>query len=309
MRLAGLLGPSPEPGDLSIRAEYDKDFEEVPGYRERRFIFTSEPNAEVPCILVTPKDADTPPPLILCIQGHSGGMKVSLGRWDDDTMKFWATDAEQDFAVQAAKQGFAALCIEMRAMGERADQRPPEQNAFGKGCHHAAMNALLLGRTMVGERVYDVSRAIDLIEELGDAAGVDLDRIACVGCSGGGMVTYYATCLEPRIQAAMPIGYVCTFEGCIGTLDHCACNYIPGIAAQFDMPDLAGMIAPAPLVIVSGDEDPIFPIHGVREAYATIENLYDTCGAPDVVRLVVGHGEHRQFADLAWPAFREVTGW
>ncbi|MDF2440591.1 MAG: hypothetical protein JWN98_1575 [Abditibacteriota bacterium] len=33
-------------------------------------------------------------------------------------------------------------------------------------CHHASMAALLLGRTMIGERMWDVSRAIDALEHL-----------------------------------------------------------------------------------------------------------------------------------------------
>ena len=306
-RLVALLGWNQPPGYLNIRVEYDRPHEV--GARERRIVFTSESGADVPCVLLTPIDSPTPPPVMICIQGHSPGMLVSMGRWEDENGRFWAQDAEQDFALQAVRNGFAALTIEMRCFGERLDQRPADQNTFGKSCHHASMNALLLGRTMIGERVFDITRAIDMLEYMGDDAGIDIDRIGIVGCSGGGMITFYATCVEPRIKAAMPICYVCTFEGCIGTLDHCACNYIPGLAAEFDMPDLAGLIAPAPIVIVAGEEDPIFLIDGVRAAYKTVEALYDAAGEPDACQLVVGPGGHRQYADIAWPAFHDITGW
>ena len=71
---------------------------------------------------------------------------------------------------------------------------------------------LLLGRTMIGERVWDVSRANDA---LGAFPEVDVDRVACMGNSGGGATTFYAACLEPRIRVAMPSCSVCTYRDSI----------------------------------------------------------------------------------------------
>ena len=44
------------------------------------------------------------------------------------------------------------------------------------------------------------------------------------------------------------------------------CNYVPGILTQFDMGDIAGLIAPRPLVIVNGaKDDGIFPLNSALE--------------------------------------------
>ena len=107
------------------------------------------------------------------------------------------------------------------AFGERADNRPSEQRTLERTCDHASMTALLLGRTMIGERVWDVSRAIDALEEFPE---IDTSRIGCMGNSGGGTITFYATCLDGRISIAMPSCSICTLRDSIASVDHCADN-------------------------------------------------------------------------------------
>jgi hypothetical protein len=130
-----------------------------------------------------------------------------------------------------------------------------------------------------------------------------------MGNSGGGTITYFAACLDERIGIAMPSCYVCTFRDSIGMIDHCECNYLPGILQFFEMGDLACLIAPRPLVIVAGREDPIFPFDGVEETFDTIQRIYAAAGAPDRCKMVVGPEGHRFYAGLAWPSFRELAGW
>jgi len=116
------------------------------------------------------------------------------------------------------------------------------------------MVALLLGRTMIGERVGDVSRAIDFLETQPE---IDCARIGCMGNSGGGTVTYYASAYDERIKAAMPSCSVCTYWDSIGSNFHCLDNYLPGVLKYFDIGDIAALNSPRKLVVV-GVEDDIF---------------------------------------------------
>ena len=75
------------------------------------------------------------------------------------------------------------------------------------------------------------------------------------------------------------------------------------------MADFAGLIAPRPLVVVAGHDDPIFPLAGVEEAFADIQAIYAAAGAPDRCRLVVGDGGHRFYPEEGWPVFRQMTKW
>jgi dienelactone hydrolase len=301
-KLRELIGVLPDRVPPNVRQEYERENDL---FRETRFVFSAEAYADVPCHLLVPQAGDAPFPVVVCLQGHSPGMHISLGRpryeGDEESIA-----GDRDFALQAVRQGYAALVIEQRCFGEREQDRPPHVVHVDSRCHHAAMTALLLGRTMIGERVWDVSRAIDV---LGEFPEIDAGRVGCMGNSGGGTITYFATCLDERIGIAMPSCYVCTFRDSIGTIDHCEDNYIPGILQYFEMGDLAGLIAPRPLVVVAGRDDDIFPIQAVQETFETIRRIYRAAGAPDRCRLVIGEGGHRFYADLAWPVFRELSGW
>ena len=81
---------------------------------------------------------------------------------------------------------------------------------------------------------------------------------------------------------------------------------MPGILRDFDMGDLAAMIAPRKLVVVCGKDDPIFPLAGVQETYGIIENGYHAAGVPDNCALVIGDGGHRFYADDAWPVMKRL---
>lgn len=302
-KLRELVGTMPKSVGLNIRMETAQETED---YIEKRFVFASEPYADVPCHLLLPRSGPAPYPVVICLQGHTTGAHISLGRPRYPGDEGLIQGGDRDFALQAVREGYAALTIEQRCFGERRDSRNPETRHGMSGCHHATMVALLLGRTMIGERVWDVQRAIDALETFPE---IDSTRIGCMGNSGGGTITWFAACLEPRIRIAMPSCYVCSLRYSIGRIDHCVDNYVPGLLRWFDLGDLACLIAPRPLVVVAGRTDPIFPFAGVEEAYAQIQQIYAAASAPDSCRLVVGEGGHRFYADASWPVFRDLTGW
>jgi len=299
LRLHELLGPMPAVVPLNIRMEEESEQE---FYREKRFVFTSELGADVPCHLLLPQGRKEPMPLVLCLQGHTSGMHISMGRPKNENDEKMISSGDRDFALQAVREGHAALVMEQRCFGERRDARAGSVRHLENGCHHASMVALLLGRTMVGERVWDVRRAIDALAHFPE---IDLQRIGCMGNSGGGTISWFAACVEPRIRIAMPSCYVCSLKHSIAQIDHCADNYVPGLLRWFDLGDLACLIAPRPLIVVAGETDPIFPIAGVYQAFATIQQIYTRAGAPDRCRLVVGEGGHRFYAAQSWPLFKE----
>jgi dienelactone hydrolase len=273
------------------------------GYREIEFVFTSEPGADVPCWLLVPEGASKPA-VMICLQGHSSGVHLSLGRAKSAAdEKEIAEDG--DYAIQAVDQGFAALAYEQRLFGMRGDRRHGEK---WSGCHHASMTALLLGRTMAGERVLDVIRAIDALATV-PGVEVDLGRIGIMGHSTGGLIAYYAAAIEPRISAVLASCSLCTYAASIATVDHCADNYLPGVMQYFEMADMAGLIAPRALVMVSGKQDPLFPHAGVETFAGEAREIYTWLGAAEKFRWVAMEGGHRFFGKESWQAFRGLAGW
>lgn len=270
--------------------------------------FMSEPGAQVIGRLFVPYCTKNTP-LVICLQGHvQEGMLVS---WrEGEAGEKWAPTGH-DLVQQVLAQGFAAFALEQRGFGKRADGRPADQARYGGRCHNPSMGALLYGRTVIGERVHDISAAITAIGDLVQECGfpIDMNRVACTGNSGGGTAALYAACLDTRIKAVMPSSSLCQFDGSIAVIDHCMCNYVPSIRRWFEMGDIACLVAPRPLIVVHGEYDKIFPLSGTQEAMKTVTECYADCSATNNLRFVVGPRGHEFYPDLAWPQFRSATGW
>jgi dienelactone hydrolase len=265
-----------------------------------KVVFTAEPHCEVLAYVCLPAGVEPPYPFMICLQGHSTGMHVSIGVEREDETQPYAAEGDRDFALGCMRRGIAALCLEQRSLGERREQR--QQALSPHGCHDATAQALMLGRTLIGERVYDVDRGIDYLTGRGDA---DMRRIGVMGNSGGGTTSLFAAALLRRISFAMPSCYFCTFADSLMSIYHCADNYVPGLLQWAEMADVMGLFAPKPVVLVSGAEDPIFPIGGARKAYRQLQRIYRAAGAADCCHHVVGQGGHRFYAEEAWPVMLE----
>jgi hypothetical protein len=142
---------------------------------------------------------------------------------------------------------------------------------------------------MIGWRVWDVMRTIDYIATRSE---LDANRVGCMGISGGGTVTVFAAALDLRIRAALVSGYLNTFRDSIGSLAHCSDNYVPGILNWAEMHDLAGLIAPRPMFVESGERDNIFPIRASIESFNAVREIYRIFNAADLVEQEVFPGEH-----------------
>ena len=294
--LLGLPLVAPADDKFSQEAPYEKD-----GLTYIPFTFQSEDGYFVPCCLVKKTELTEKAPLVICLQGHSSGMHISLGE------PIFENDAKtiaggRDFAVRAANEGCVAVAIENRYMGKMGLGDSPMPACVG-GAKNAAMAALLIGRTAIGERVWDVMRTIDAVLKYFKDM-VDENRIVCLGNSGGGTATFYASCLDKRIALSVPSCAVCTYEDSIMPINHCPCNFIPGIRKYFDMGDLAGLIAPRNLIMVCGKEDNIFPLPGVQKSIETAKNVFRAFGKEEDCHLVIGNSGHQFYPDDAWPIMR-----
>lgn len=271
-----------------------------PNYNEIRFKFESEPGFYVPAHMLLPKNISGKIPVIICLQGHSTGMHISLGRPKYPGDEATISGGDRDFAVQAVARGYAAVAMEQRGFGELKSTI-----AANNGCFHVAMQSFMLGRTLIGERTHDISSLIDALEN-SDFDMLDLARIGLMGNSGGGTASYHASCIEKRVKATMPSCAFNTYYSSIMSMHHCSCNYIPDILKYMEMPDLALMIAPRPLVIVCGKDDAIFPLPAVLDGFEKVKAIYAAAGASDKCKLVIGNEGHRFYAADSWPIFDKL---
>lgn len=284
----------PRGSHVPLEAEVEREAE-TEDYTIDRMAFSSEPNERVPGYVLRPRRGRPPYPVMICLQGHSPGMHISMGRAANERER-QSIAGGRDLAIQAVANGWAAVVIEQRAFGLRTYR--------DRSCRDASLAMILLGRPITGGRVLDVIRAVDLIGTLPD---LDSARIGCVGNSMGGTVSFYAACVERRIRLAV---VSCAFGPFADTWmwsPHCACGYLPGIYAVADMPDLAGLIAPRHLLIVAGKKDDLARFEGVVEGVERARRIFAAAGAADHVRLLADDGGHQFYPELAWPEINRVA--
>jgi dienelactone hydrolase len=260
-----------------------------PAYRREKIVFDSRPGVSVLAYLLLPAKAQRRAATVICVPGHGRGVDDIVGIDEQGRDRMDKSGYQHDFAIQVAEAGLAALAIEPMAFGCRRDPLNARQGLSHKGCEPAAGAALLLGETMIGWRVWDVLRAMDYI---GTRPELDADRVGCMGISGGGTTSLFSAALEPRLRAAMVSGYLNTFRDSIGSLAHCVDNYVPGILNWAEMHDVAGLIAPRPLFVESGEKDNIFPVAASIASFKEVREIYSVFDAGDRIEQEVFPDEH-----------------
>lgn len=284
-KLVDLMGALPT-ARCPLRPEI-LESREVEDYRREKIVFQSRPDLSVFAYLLVPnrpagtqKSAGGRLPAVICLPGHGRGCDPVAGIDENGELDTADKEYQHSFGVQAARQGFIALVVEQLAFGCRRDPAARKKGLGTSSCQPAAGAALLLGQTMATWRAYDVIRAVDY---LATRPEVDAGRIGCMGISGGGTVTLYAAGIEPRIRAAVLSGSFASYRDSIFSIAHCIDNYVPGILNWAEMSDVAGLIAPRPVFIESGERDDIFPVDSARNAVAELRRIYGVFGAEQSV--------------------------
>lgn len=296
VRLLGLDAIA-ERGDAPMTAAL-RSSEEQPDHVREEWTLETEPGFLLPFYLLRPLGVVGRRPLVLTPHGHGKlGKRTYAGLSESEEDERELLEGERDIALQAVREGYVAIAPDMRGFAGLRRRAEIEEDA-NNSCRTLQMHALLFGRTLVGERVWDVQRLIDWATRRGD---VDARAIAITGNSGGGTISVFAAAVDERIAVCVPGSYYCTFEHSIGSVYHCECNYVPGILRLGEMWDIAGLIAPRPFLAVSGRDDPLFPIAAVQASYERLREIYGVFGAEGNCRLSVGEGGHRYYKRDVWP--------
>lgn len=252
---------------------------------------------EIPAFLLRPEPDVATGAAVVLVAGH--------GRGIDDLVAMDPADEYHDgLAHKLVRAGFTVLCPEMVSFGRRrfaqadgADAYEPTENT----CGIDAARHLLHGQPVMGHRVADARAAVQALRQV---PGVDPDRVAVAGGSGGGAVALLLAAVDPTVSAALVATYFCTFEASLCSIRHCPCNIVPGLLPDLEMADIAALIAPRPLVLEAGERDPIFPIAATRASFARLAGVWEEHGAVPP-ELVVTDGGHAFRADRSLDALVE----
>jgi dienelactone hydrolase len=143
---------------------------------------------------------------------------------------------------------------------------------------------LQLGMSWAGTIVWDDIRSVEFLAGLPE---VDTERIGAVGLSMGSNRAWHLAAATDRIAAAAAICWLGTTESLMSpgnnqTKGQSAFSMThPGLRNYLDYADVASIACPKPMLFYNGEKDDLFPLDGVRVAYAKMRNVWESQGAGD----------------------------
>ena len=117
----------------------------------------------------------------------------------------------------------------------------------------------------------------------------------------------FLAAIDERVRAAIVSGYLSSWRAAhTMPWNMCGSQIMPGQLGMFEHLDLAALIAPRPLLVESGTDDPIFPLATARaKPLGASRRVYAALGAADdAVQHDVFEGDHQWHGALA-PDFLE----
>jgi dienelactone hydrolase len=271
-----LLGEFPKKVELNATVEYSVEDGDI--IRER-VIFDTEDFMSVPCYVLRPKTmkADKSNPAIICSHGHGyynnlGKEPVAGVRSDNDYIQE-ITTYNHNYGEQMARAGFLTISPDLRSFGERND------GTFDHTCNENFLKGAILGVYLLTLNIWDMQCCIDYLETRPE---IDPGRIGMMGLSGGGTMTTFVSALDKRIKAADIMGYINSWKAFgIEKSNICGMQILPHIFKYFDTDEIAGLIAPRPLLIEMGIFDECFRYQDLIKGFEGVKKIYQAAGEED----------------------------
>jgi dienelactone hydrolase len=289
-------------------------------------------------VLIKPAKASGKLPGIVGLHDHGGNKYFGLRkitRMSKDPHPAMIRHQNQYYgglawANELARRGYAVLVHDTFTFGSRrvrlADVPPyirnnnveanPEAedeivryNQFA-GAHEnlIAKSLACSGMTWPGIFVNDDQRAVDYLASRPD---VDATRIGCAGLSGGGLRTVMLTGADERIRCACCVGMMTTWRDYL--LNKCHTHtwmcYIPGIAREMDYPEILGLAAPNPVLVLNNRQDALFTLSEMERADTILAEVYKKAGAADRYKASFYNGPHKFDAAMQKEAFGWFDRW
>ncbi|MGO8870834.1 MAG: alpha/beta hydrolase family protein [Acidimicrobiales bacterium] len=291
-RLQEALSPWPDrvPLDTEVTEEVACD-----GFRRSRVVFDTEGAMSVPAFLLVPVGRRSAGPAVLAVHGHGPG-KSQVCESEPGAVR------GSGYAAELARRGYVVLAPDLRCFGERLDWNPPDHYA----CDTNLVHQLMAGWSPLTQNLWDLSRSLDVLEE---HPLVDPDRMAVLGFSYGGTLSLFLAACDHRVAAAVVSGYLASWgEAHKVPWNMCGSQVLPRMLGQMEHADVAALVAPRPLYVETGRDDPLFPLDASVGTVDRVRRVYERFGASDRLVHDVVEGEHRWDGSGAYPFLDHCLG-
>lgn len=288
--------------------------------------------------LLKPIGAREPLPAVLGLHDHGGNKYFGarkIIRTGDDLHPMMKRHQEDYYggvgwANEIAKQGYAVLVHDTFAFASRRVRAADLPNVVTHGLkevnpeseveiaaynkmaseheHLMAKSLFSAGTTWPGVFTGEDQRALDYLCSRPD---VDSGRVGCAGLSGGGLRTAYLAGIDDRIRCACCVGMMTTWRDYL--LNKCYTHtwmiYIPGLPLELDYPEVLGLRAPLPTLVLNDNEDDLFTPSEMHRADKILAEVYEKAGASNRYRCSFYPGKHKFDLPMQDEAFAWFDRW
>lgn len=197
-------------------------------------------------------------------------------------------------------------------LNESDPENPTHIDAYNRwaGNHEHIMSKSLLsaGTTWAGVFLAEDQRALDVLCARPD---VDDKRIGCCGLSGGGMRTAFIGGADPRITCAVCVGFMTTWKDLVlhKSVTHTWMTYVPLLPNELDFPEILGIRAPLPTLVLNDRDDELYTLPEMQRADQILKDVYAKAKAPEHYRCSFHPGPHKFDAPMQAEAFEWLDRW
>ncbi len=266
-------------------------------YTVEKVYFESAPGFFVTGNLYRPKNADGKVPGVLFAHGHWSDARLS--QEGEAALRQEIATGQERFE-KGGRSRFQSMCVQLARMGcivwqwdmlgesdsvqlpravvhGFAKQRPEMNTTENWGLYSPQAEAHL--QSIMGLQTWNSIRSLDFLLSL---PGVDPERIAMTGASGGGTQTMILAAIDPRVKLSFPVVMVSTsMQG------GCTCENASLLRVNTGNIEFAGLFAPKPQGMTTADD---WTKELSTKGFPEIKQLYTLLGSPDNVML--HRGEH-----------------
>jgi cephalosporin-C deacetylase-like acetyl esterase len=219
--------------------------------------FESEPGMRVPGWFLRPIS-------------KTGRLSTVLYLTDDGGDGVVAEPGTMDRIVSA---GHSVCAITLRGTGLTTPRFPHGGPEYYDGSIHLderfAWTCFVMGRPVIGQRVWDTFRAIDYLIGRPD---VDASQLRIVGVGSSGLAAMMAAVLDHRVRSVLVDQTLASYMSILESEAYSTnlAYFVPGILRSFDLPQIVEAISPRSCWIVNG-----LDANGQTLSEASMRNLYN----------------------------------
>jgi dienelactone hydrolase len=289
-KLLGDLPPCPKVPRVQTLSRQDRG-----DFFVEKFQFDNGAGATVPGYLLVPKGLSGKAPAILFCHWHGGDYDIGKEEL------FQSRHTPEAPGPAFARRGFVVAAIDAYCFGERSGQGPggPKEKA-GDGEMSASKFNLWAGRTLWGMIVRDDKMTLDY---LGSRPEVDARRLGVTGISMGATRTWWLMALDERLQTGVAVACLTRYQDLIRDemlRAHGIYYFVPNFLKHFDTEAVIALLAPRPVLFMTGDQDGGSPVEGIRKIETAVRPAYRLYASEEQFRNIVYPGLGHVYSEEMW---------